>query len=129
MQRLEDKVSRMRFWMTIGALLIVAMLAFAAGRASGRCGGMPERQGNGGPQGQQCPPGMNCGPKGGMDQGPQSGSFQFGPGMGGNMRVIKIRETSAMDNDGDEDDGDAGEERRVEIRVVAPSPPEPPVTP
>ncbi len=71
--RLEDKVSRMRFWITLGALLIVAVMAFAAGAAFGRCCAMRGGQGKGAPPcppGQPCPVGMNCGPQGAMNCGP-----------------------------------------------------------
>ena len=103
MQRLEDKVSRMRFWMTIGALVIVAVISFALGRVSsvrndGEKGGL----GRGGMQFfDTTVPNPNGGPQG----GPKGGMLQFGPGMHGDMKVIELRGGGKMMINTEDEDG------------------------
>lgn len=102
---LECRLSKQRCWLTLITIIIVAVLAFAAGFMAGRCCANKNRQQcNGGP-GAPCPMGANngspCGsmPSGGGDQGCGNAMFfstavpgpqgvQAMPGMPG-MKVEK----------------------------------------
>ncbi len=65
--KLECRVNKQRCWLTLVTIVVVAVLAFAAGFMAGRCCGKQ----CGGPQQPNCPPGaMNCGPMNGPACGP-----------------------------------------------------------
>lgn len=139
---LECRLSKQRCWLTVITIIIVAVLAFAAGFMAGRCCANKNRQQcNGGP-GAPCPMGAS--------NGPQCASMPRMPGTeverdvvmkvigpGGNAMPmfdsrVRIGRKITVDSNGQvhtiDIEGD-GEDEDVEDTAPAPAPPAPPAPP